>query len=297
VLHIIIQKTKKADLNKIATFIARMNTVETQHVGYCGTDIDEIYHYLSEEFEDMKAEECFFLVQEGNEIIALLGYEPDFERGLGELWGPFVQHENWHQLAQELYKALIEDLPREINKLSLFSSSENQNHVDFAEKNNFQEKKGHYILYCEKSEWNPASFLQLNGIEESQYESFKLIYDKNFPGTYYSGQHILDRLDEDNRVFVVLENDNLAGYIYVESEKEFNEGTIHFIAVKNSERGKGFGKLLLQNGVKYLFDADEINSLELCVNAENTGAIKLYESAGFKTRHKMYAYTKVILPQ
>lgn len=286
-------KATKHDINNIAEFIAEMNIQKTHHIGFCGTDKDEILNYLQEEFEEMRAEDCFVIATEENKLIAVLGYEPDFERGLAELWGPFIKNSDWVNTAQELWQSLIESFPKEIKSVSIFPDELNQNYSKFADTIGFKNKKKHCILKCKKDGWKYCERTALPEINNIFSNSFTELHDKLFPGTYYSGANILDRLDEKSKVFFISENHDLSGYIYVESEEEFGDGYIHFIGVKESERGKGIGKHLLKSGVNWLFTSENINALELCVDSSNSAALKLYESVGFVITNRLFSAKKV----
>lgn len=63
-----------------------------------------------------------------------------------------------------------------------------------------------------------------------------------------------------------------------------NEGTIKFIMVNPSQRGKGLGKAMLQLAIEYAFNITKVDAVQLNVFPENTRALKCYESVGFAAR-------------
>lgn len=118
------------------------------------------------------------------------------------------------------------------------------------------------------------------------------LHDKTFPNTYYDGEEIISRLNNHRKVFVCKEAKELTGYIYVEAEPEFDEGSIEFFAVNESQRGKGIGCYLLTMALRWLFSFNSIDSVSLCVNSKNEKAINLYKMAGFKEKHQLSYFIK-----
>ena len=52
---------KKEDVNKIASFIAKINSKEESHIGYCGTNKEEIANSLVEDVTDIPFNESFII--------------------------------------------------------------------------------------------------------------------------------------------------------------------------------------------------------------------------------------------
>lgn len=74
----------------------------------------------------------------------------------------------------------------------------------------------------------------------------------------------------------------LALRVYVNAEKQAQKyGWLEVIAIKKSERNKGFAKQLLAHCVELSGKAN-ISRLGLRVEAGNSNSIKLYENCGFK---------------
>lgn len=72
------------------------------------------------------------------------------------------------------------------------------------------------------------------------------------------------------------------------------EGWVHVLGVRRAYRGQGLGRALLLRGMKVLQDEGMQWSM-LSVDAENlTGALRLYEGAGFQPVKRSAAFRKVI---
>ena len=85
-------------------------------------------------------------------------------------------------------------------------------------------------------------------------------------------QYVPQALKEIEHLIVVKnEENNLIGFMGIENTK------LEMLFIKNSERGKGIGKKLLQYGI------EKYNINELTVNEQNPNAQGFYEYMGFKT--------------
>ena len=94
-------------------------------------------------------------------------------------------------------------------------------------------------------------------------------------------------LSDEVEVMVAVENDEIigSGYARIEDVKPYLKHNKHaylgFMFVKDSHRGKGVNKLVIDGLYKWILSKD-IYEVRLDVYADNIGAIKAYEKAGFK---------------
>ncbi|MCA0986521.1 GNAT family N-acetyltransferase [Guptibacillus algicola] len=279
---------KREELETVSEFIAKMNRKEECHIGYCGTDSDEISDTLKNDFE-VPFWESFVTVYHSNMLVGVLGFETDYRNKRIEVWGPFVENQYWTTVS-EMWQAMLQLVPDEINMIQMFPNVKNKNCLALAEKLRFTKKSKQAILqYCRKR-FDGATIIQ--EISPPYISSFIALHDKTFPKTYYSGKQIIERLNEHHKVFVTTEKYNLTGYIYVEVEPEFEEANIEFFAVDEAYRGIGFGSRLLQQALSWLFTFRKINTVTLCVNAANKEAIRVYERTGFDLIHELEAFSK-----
>lgn len=85
-------------------------------------------------------------------------------------------------------------------------------------------------------------------------------------------QYVPQALKEIEHLIVVKnEKNNLIGFMGIENTK------LEMLFIKDSERGKGIGKKLLQYGI------EKYNINELTINEQNPNAQGFYEHMGFKT--------------
>ncbi len=104
--------------------------------------------------------------------------------------------------------------------------------------------------------------------------------------SYYDIKAML--FSEEVEVLVVVDGDEVvaSGYARVEQGKPYLKHVIYgylgFMFVKESHRGKGINKLII-DGLQKWCVSKNINEIRLDVYAENPAAIKAYEKAGFSS--------------
>jgi len=268
-----------------------MNIDEENHIAYCGNNGKEIAKSLTDCITDIPFYKCFLIAEENSGIIGILGFDPDLKNKKAEIWGPFIKETYWN-ISDLFWEKMTRLLPKGIEKICMFVNAKNNRCLDLANKLNFIKESEETILEIERDIAGKLYAVDLLELTEDRRDEMKTLHDKIFPGTYYSGEDIISRLNENRKVFICMNNNELTGYIYIEAEPEFGESGIEFFAVKESGRGKGSGSMLLNMALKWLFSFDSIKSVKLCVNSENKKAIKLYEKVGFKIKHQLYYFLK-----
>jgi len=91
--------------------------------------------------------------------------------------------------------------------------------------------------------------------------------------------------------FLVAANDTVFGYIVADavSNQMMPVGHIKNLAVKQNQRGRGLGSLLLSRGIEML-EANGIGTIKLEVRRSNEPALELYRSYGFAHRTTIEGY-------
>lgn len=92
-------------------------------------------------------------------------------------------------------------------------------------------------------------------------------------------------LKSDRGVFGAFDGDNMVGLVALGREnmaKLAHKAMIWGMYVSPEAREKGFGRALLLEALSLAKSVPGILQVNLCVNATNTPAIRLYESVGFK---------------
>ncbi|UII57573.1 GNAT family N-acetyltransferase [Cytobacillus spongiae] len=291
---LVVKKMDAKELKEAASFIAQVNQIEEHHIGYCGTDANEIRKSLAEDLTDVPFTESFVTAYWNEELIGVLGFDVATDDQSAETWGPFVKGYDF-RVAQNMWEHLIESLPNEIQTLAMFPNQKNTRAIQFAQELQFVKKSEQAILTFHRNDCCKLKEAKQHKLTEAFEEQMIELHDRIFPGTYYSGKTIVDRQNEERQVFILTEGTRLIGYIYVEAEPEFGEGSIEFFAVDEGERGKGIGEQLLAIALRWLFTFPTIEEITLCVNASNDRAIRLYQKVGFRLEHELSYFSKTRL--
>ncbi|TMW71223.1 GNAT family N-acetyltransferase [Alteribacter natronophilus] len=288
-----IKAVTNEDVREVSGLIAQLNSSEESHIGYCGKDQKEIQKSLLEDLDDVKFPESFVGAYEGDQLVGVLGFDADLEDRSAEVWGPFIQADKW-DAAIDMWKTMMVRLPDEIDSLEMFPNAKNRRACQMAEELSFKKHSDQTILTFHGDQSRELTSTSVEELTPAYESEMIQLHDSAFPGTYYSGQQILERLNENRKVFVITSNGTLYGYIYVEAEPEFGDGNIEFFAVAPSARGKGIGTQLLTGALKWLFTFESIESIRLCVNAANDRAVNLYKKAGFQHQHDLQVFSKEV---
>jgi ribosomal protein S18 acetylase RimI-like enzyme len=103
-------------------------------------------------------------------------------------------------------------------------------------------------------------------------------------------EYCLNAFDGENReVFVMEAGDQLVGFVIMQTQGSF-KGYIQTICVAESWRGKGIGTRLLQFCENRILTYSP--NIFICVSSFNEGAIRLYESFGFKRVGELENFVK-----
>ncbi|WZX99972.1 GNAT family N-acetyltransferase [Bacillus sp. FSL W7-1360] len=280
------QQVEQVNFKELARFLATMNQLPEHHVGYCGSKAEEILSTLKEDFSPTD-----FVVQyEQGEIIGALGFEVDTERKELELWGPFVRASNWEEIADQLWHQRVSSLSgTETYTCHSFYNEQNTHAIAWMKQKQATFTGRECILQvtsnsCERER------MGVEPLQRDDEATFIALHDELFPNTYYSGREIVERLNKERVAYVVKEANEIIGYVYVEGQKAFKEGSIEFVGVKANARKKGYGKILLSQAVHFLFEAIGVEDITLCVDEDHQAAIHLYKSMGFTEKHMLEAY-------
>ena len=131
-----------------------------------------------------------------------------------------------------------------------------------------------------------------------QNQSFADNWEYN-PNT---AEEIAEHLDQSRSlpedVLLIYDGVKPAGYCWTKIEgvtggKEEKTGRIHMLGVDRDYRNRGLGRIALFRGLSYL-KSRGVCIVELTVDSDNTGALTLYRSTGFKEWASSLWYEKTI---
>ena len=96
------------------------------------------------------------------------------------------------------------------------------------------------------------------------------------------------RKDKTKKFFTILDDETPIGFIGFSNINTTNKNADLFIVIgEDGHRGKGFGKDAAKWLIDFGFNKLKLHKINLGVVKENTPAVKLYESLGFKIEGEM----------
>jgi ribosomal protein S18 acetylase RimI-like enzyme len=273
-----IKRAKAADKELIARLIAAVNSSPAHHCLHCDQEETGILEELA--LLEVPMEESFFVAWEGDKMVGVLGADWALERNRAWLWGPFIEGVDWEETAEALYRHFISQASPKLEQLNQFLNTANQQGRAFYQSQGFIETKTSHVYRA----LPPVAPVKnpYPEITPQQWRSFQALHEETFPTTYYTGREIIERLGKRDKVFVHADGETVLGYVYANVEP--SEGFIHFLAVREDERGQGIGEGLLMTAVSWLFNRQKVPQVGLVVDDQNN-ARRLYERSGFSLLH------------
>ncbi|TSB45495.1 GNAT family N-acetyltransferase [Alkalicoccobacillus porphyridii] len=272
----------------IASFIHELNVNADHHIGYVGTDLEEITDTLKHDFSDFSLNQSVIGAYEGEELVALIAFDVDEVEATVEVWGPFLKNPDNEEAALKLWHTWWKNTPCSILRYYLFPNVHNYAVIEFANAIGARPNGEHYVLSIERSSHQPLTKLHtIVPFHEKDTDAIAALHNEHFPDTYLSVEDMVSSLDSNNKLFLYKENDVVKGYVYVEADPKFEESDIHYIAVKPEYRGQGIGTLLLHEATTFLFSFSAIQNISLCVSADSEDALFMYKKAHFTLDHQL----------
>jgi ribosomal protein S18 acetylase RimI-like enzyme len=282
-----IRPARKEDFEIVSKLIADQNKNPETHCIQSDTGVD--YQSIQNEIIrlDLDSGICFMVAFQDDQLIGTLGCELDEELGRGWLRGPFVVANtvDWENVAAPLLQGLLNTLPSAIHWLDSFLNIANQRGNDFYLTHGFTQLRLVHVYVAAPPENPPDHSSTCTSLQPNQAQNFITLHDSIFPGTYATGQRIVDKLDDHHQVFVYTQGSEIAGYLYAAIEEESGDGSVEFLGVREAARGSGIGRQLLQAALHWFFEGKKVPRVLLVVNDNLTNARSLYESVGFKLKY------------
>lgn len=278
-------------LDESVALMAKYNKEKRYKIGYCSLKPNSIRKDLIESFED-EENKTIGVIEQGK-LIGIIDLQVDLEKQVIEMIGPFIDREEeneWLSIANEMCQFIFEALGFTYKYL-FFIHQENQINKKLL-KNLGATSRGHEYVLELKKENVKVQLLSKRIVEASQnvYEEVRTFHDTIWPGVYYSGKQIIEKLTHSHQLFIAKNNQELEGYVFVQKQLEAESGYIHFLAVKERYRKQGIGKALLTKAIEYLFEESQIKKISLYVEVLNETAIQLYFDVGFEVENAYTAY-------
>ncbi len=286
-----IQPVKPDQLNEVAAFIALLQRDTAHHIAYFGLTAPDIAASIAE-WDDDWAQQVF-LAYDQDRLVGFIGVDISTESAKAWVYGPLVDHADWHTCADQLYAALeAQGILQAMKTQELLGDAHNQRLAVFAGRHGFNTRFGAASLRLLRDQVSALPQLEpASRLSGDQHDPFIGLHNTIFPDTYYSGRELLEQLDDQNQAFVIAEGGVLQGYIFARVDNG-SDGYIDFLGVREEARGRGLGARLIVTASRWLMSLPEVNEIALTVNADNDTAIRLYQRLSFEHLRTVEAYRK-----
>lgn len=275
------------NFKEAARLIASLNRQPEHHIGFCGTNEEEIFKTLEEDFLE-GGESSLVGVWGKDGLEALIGL--DIDEDSAEVWGPFSKPDAFgHQLS--LWKKLKRLYP-EVSRYSFFINEQNRRQLAFMEEIGARKTGEHLLLEVSRETFTPVEEVTNRLYEQTDFAQFEHLHNTAFPGTYYDAATIARRVrgDQAHVLKVAGASETVSAYAYYEIDVISGEAHLEYLAVDPETRGQGIGTLLLKEILTEIFQYDGIDELILSVDNDNTHANHVYFKAGFREKAKLWSY-------
>lgn len=279
---------------ELVSFAARLNRDGIHHIGFFGEGEADVRASLAECL--IPPADGFRLAYEGDRLVGVFGVDADPEINRAWLFGPLVEHEDWHTIADQLYAEVLALIPVDIRDYDLFCDVQNIHVQAFAARHGFPLSSENAVMTLRREDYKPAVKRQTQIVvyQEEFFEQFEKLHKTLFPNAYFTARQIVEKLDENHQLFLALEDGQLLGYHFGKTEPESESAYIDFIGTDAAARGRGIDADLLAAGIDWMLSAPATKKISLTVNADNVSARSLYEKFGFVTERIMRGYRKKI---
>lgn len=277
-------------LDKMLDYLSANNPAGEHHIGYFGVTPEDIRQSVL--MLNLRYDRSFRLALEGNHIVGAMGM--DFDREIGRTWlyGPVVTGENWDATADALYAAVGKVIPPEISEQEMFIDVLNEHCRNFAMRHAFVGRGSLAIYFI-----TPERLAKLPAAAADEWDDRLAgqlvdLHDRLFPRSNYTLSYMLAEREKGATLLTLCDGDQLAGYFFGRAEAESGEAYVDLIGVAPGYQRRGLGRRLMLAGLARLRELPGLHQINLTVDSDNHGAMRLYDSLGFVKERDMAAFRK-----
>jgi ribosomal protein S18 acetylase RimI-like enzyme len=278
---------------ELVQFITRLNSDTSHHIGYFGEGDADVRSALA---ECLTPPADGFMMAYENQLVGIFGVDITPEINRAWLFGPLVEHEDWHVVADQLYQAVLPLVPANIRDRDLFCDVQNIHIEEFARRYGFLLQSENAVMTLLRENYSPSAKRSFEVIpyQVRFFDQFEKLHKILFPNAYFTAQQMAAQRDPNHQLFLAFENEVLLGFIFCKVEPESKSGYVDFIGTDVSARGRGIAADLLASGVDWMLSAPSTGKISLTVHVDNIPARNLYEKFGFTIEHVMRGYRKQV---
>jgi ribosomal protein S18 acetylase RimI-like enzyme len=280
---------------ELVSFVSQLNSDGTHHIGFFGEGEADVRASLAECL--IPTADGFRLAYEQDQLVGVFGVDADPEISRAWLFGPLVEHDDWHTIADQLYAEVLALIPVDIQDYDLFCDVQNIRLEAFAARHGFPLRSENAVMTMPRPDYKPAAKrqTQIADYREEFLEQLEQLHKTLFPNAYFTARQMVEKVDEKHRLLLALEDGQVLAYHFCKIEPEAELGYVDFIGTDASARGRGVGADLLAAGIDWMLVAPSTKKVSLTVNADNVAARSLYERFGFVTERIMRGYRKRVV--
>jgi ribosomal protein S18 acetylase RimI-like enzyme len=274
---------------ELVSFVARLNSDGTHHIGFFDEGEAEVRASLAECL--IPTAEGFRLAYEGDQLVGVFGVAPTRLTAPGCLISLSM---DWHTIADRLCAEVLALIPVDIGDYDLFCDVQNIHMEAFAARHGFPSRSENAVMTMARQAYRPSAKRQTQVIvyQDDFFEPFDKLHKVLFPNAYFTARQMIEKLDENHRLFLGIEEGQLLAYHFCKIEPESESGYVDFIGTDSAARGRGIGADLLASGLDWMLSASSITKKVSLTRADNVPARSLYEKFGFVTERVMRAIAR-----
>lgn len=196
---------------------------------------------------------------------------------------------NYNDVAKDLFIKIKSQFDDKM-KYTFFFPKQNTECSSFLEAIQARQEVNEYCLIFTKDQnTSYKSSAKVTELTKDYYEQFIELHDKIFPGVYISGKEVINDIGKNHFVFSIVENGclNAYGVFRIYGAKR---ATAEIIGVRDSFRGKGYGRAILGHLIYTAFSTFNTEIIDLIVDGDNKNAISLYLDMGFTIESENCCY-------
>jgi len=279
-------------LEELIQFVTRLNSDATHHIGFFGEGEADVRASLAECL--IPTTDGFMLAFEKDQLIGVFGMDADAEINRAWLFGPLVEHGDWHTVADKLYERVLPIIPTGIRDRDLFCDEHNAHLQEFAERHGFPLRSENAIMTLLRDTYTATvgNVSNIVPFEQTFFDQLETLHKTAFPNAYFTARQMIEKINARYQLFLAVENEKVLGYHFCKIEPEAESGYVDFIGIDSLVRGRGIGTDLLAAGIDWMLSTPSTKKINLTVNADNVSAIRLYKNFGFVTDRVMRGYRK-----